>query len=686
MFEVDRIARAVEREPLPDRVVIRLNDVLRANDARESWLVRMRSSALCVIAWLCLTGIAANAANAAAPLEIYGRLPLIEDVALSPDGSRIAYVRTTQNMRIIAVVSLGDNKVIAALRVGEQKLRSIEWADDNRLMIDTSSTGLPWGLSGLEREWHLLQVFNVVNHKSTPVPDPNPRKLSDVRTMNVISGRVMVRHIDGHTVLFVPGLYVENQTLPALFRFDLETGNEKLISRGSSITKAWLVGGDGEVVAEQDYDEKDQRWALKIRREGHLQEAVFGHEAIDFPRILGFGPSPDTLLILSIEGEESMWRLLSLKDGTLGTPMAEHKLLNAPIEDRRTYRVIGGVHTGDDARYEFFDPQMQERWDTAIHAFEGERLRLVSWSDDFQKFVVQVNSPKHGFYYDLIDLNARTAGSIGEVYGGGILPLAVRRITYAAADGMQIPAYLTLPRGRAERSLPLIVLAHGGPASHDTAGFAWWPQALADQGYAVLQVNYRGSDLSQRFLAAGFGQWGRKMQTDLSDGVRHLVTAGIADPARVCIVGASYGGYAALAGVTLDPGVYRCAVSVAGIADLKRMLDWVNEKGINRHNIEERYWDRFMGVSGPGDPVLETISPIKHIDVVNVPVLLIHGRDDTVVPFNQSSVMFNALRRANKDVEFVTLQHEDHWLSRSETRLQMLQASVAFLRAHNPPD
>jgi cephalosporin-C deacetylase-like acetyl esterase/uncharacterized protein YkuJ len=504
--------------------------------------------------------------------------------------------------------------------------------------------------------------------------------------MNVISGRVMVRHIDGHTVLFVPGLYVENQTLPALFRFDLETGNEKLISRGSSITKAWLVGGDGEVVAEQDYDEKDQRWAIKIRREGHLQEAVFGHEAIDFPRILGFGPSPDTLLILSIEGEESMWRLLSLKDGTLGTPMAEHKLLNAPIEDRRTYRVIGGVHTGDDARYEFFDPQMQERWDTAIHAFEGERLRLVSWSDDFQKFVVQVNSPKHGFYYDLIDLNARTAGSIGEVYGGGILPLAVRRITYAAADGMQIPAYLTLPRGRAERSLPLIVLAHGGPASHDTAGFAWWPQALTDQGYAVLQVNYRGSDLSQRFLAAGFGQWGRKMQTDLSDGVRHLVTAGIADPARVCIVGASYGGYAALAGVTLDPGVYRCAVSVAGIADLKRMLDWVNEKGINRHNSEERYWDRFMGVSGPGDPVLETISPIKHIDVVNVPVLLIHGRDDTVVPFNQSSEMFNALRRANKDVEFVTLQHEDHWLSRSETRLQMLQASVAFLRAHNPPD
>ncbi len=176
------------------------------------------------------------------------------------------------------------------------------------------------------------------------------------------------------------------------------------------------------------------------------------------------------------------------------------------------------------------------------------------------------------------------------------------------------------------------------------------------------------------------------MQTDLSDGVRYLAKEGIVDPARVCIVGASYGGYAALAGVTLDPGVYRCAIAVAGISDLKRWLDWVNTKNLQSHNVSQRYWDRFMGVSGPGDPLLDAISPIKHLAAVNVPVLLIHGRDDTVVPFEQSSVMFDALRREKKDVELVTLQHEDHWLSRSETRLQMLQASVAFLRAHNPPD
>src|SRR6202000_1163994 len=141
------------------------------------------------------------------------------------------------------------------------------------------------------------------------------------------------------------------------------------------------------------------------------------------------------------------------------------------------------------------------------------------------------------------------------------------------------------------------------PAARDLAEFDWWAQALADQGYLVLQPNYRGSDIEQKFMESGFGEWGRKMQTDLSDGVRYLVKQGMVDPARVCIVGASYGGYAALAGVTLDKGVYRCAVSVAGISDLKHMLQDVNAYA----DRDRRYWNRFMGVSGPSDPLLQQL-------------------------------------------------------------------------------
>ena len=292
----------------------------------------------------------------------------------------------------------------------------------------------------------------------------------------------------------------------------------------------------------------------------------------------------------------------------------------------------------------FFDPAVQGRWDVVNRLFKDEHLGLASVADGFNKFIVRVDGPKDGFVYELVDLNAREQGRLGEVYEGEPPPLQVRRITYAAIDGLQIPAYLTLPRERAAKDLPLIVLPQGGPAVRDTADFEWWSQALADQNYAVLQPNYRGSNIDTRFLSAGFGEWGRKMQTDLSDGVRYLVKEGIVDPQRVCIVGASYGRYAALAGGTLDAGVYRCAVSVAGISDLKRLLDWVNASNFHRQNRSQRYWDRFMSVSGPDDPILDSISPIKHLAAMTAPVLLIHGRDDTVVPFEQSRVMFDALR------------------------------------------
>jgi dipeptidyl aminopeptidase/acylaminoacyl peptidase len=345
--------------------------------------------------------------------------------------------------------------------------------------------------------------------------------------------------------------------------------------------------------------------------------------------------------------------------------------------------MVGG-RRADDERLVFFDDAMQQRWTAITKAFAGEQVRLASYSADFDRIVVRVQGPKDGYRYEIVDVKTSRAQPLGEVYEGLGPPLEERRLFYTAADGTEIPAYLSLPRGREPRNLPLVVLPHGGPAARDTADFDWWSQALADQGYAVLRANFRGSDLSWRFMSAGFGQWGRKMQTDLSDGVRYLAKEGIVDSSRVCIVGASYGGYAALAGVTLDPGVYRCAISIAGVSDPKRILQQADAGGTGSRT--ERYWDRFMGVKGPDDPSLAEISPVKHADAVKVPVLLIHGRDDTIVPFEQSSLMLDALTRAGKKVQLVALKHEDHWLSRSDTRLQMLQASVAFLRANNPPD
>ena len=175
------------------------------------------------------------------------------------------------------------------------------------------------------------------------------------------------------------------------------------------------------------------------------------------------------------------------------------------------------------------------------------------------------------------------------------------------------------------------------------------------------------------------------MQTDLSDGVRYLSAQGVIDPGRVCIVGASYGGYAALAGPTIDRGVYRCAVSVAGVSDLRVMVEAEASDGARRDNPATRYWNRFMGAERLGDKSLDDRSPARLADQTDAPVLLIHGKDDSVVPIEQSRLMERALRRAGKPVEFIELEGEDHWLSRGETRQRMLAETVRFLQVHNPP-
>ncbi len=625
--------------------------------------------------------LSASGPAPAAPLETYGRLPSLEDLALSPSGKRIAFVRTQENRRVIAIADL-PNVMLARMGVGEVKLRHLQWADDDHLMITTSSTGMPWGLIGKDTEWEQLSVYEISSKKFRTYPEPADK---EIQTLNTVIGAPMIRHIGNDTVLFLTGLWVDDSTKLALFKVNLTRNVQKVIRQGGDATRGWLVDEAGEIVAEENYYEHEQRWQMKLRHNGRWFEAESQRTPIDIPDMVGFGPQGDAVLVSTLDKGEPVWELLSLADGKLGPPIEGGGDLNGPLEDPVTHRMIGGICIEDQSKYVFFNPDMKSRWHSIESAFEGERVDLVSMSADLMQFVVRVDGPR-GYRYELINMNTDRATPLGFVYDGLEDSLPTTRITYEAADGLKIPAYLTLPAGKPATKLPLIVLPHGGPGLRDTADFDWWTQAIASQGYAVLRPNYRGSATTQSFQNAGYGEWGRKMQTDLSDGVRHLAKQGTIDPARVCIVGASYGGYAALAGVTLDPGIYRCAVSVAGISDLRKMLISDKQRENGGSHVGSRYWNRYLGVQGPDDPLLDTISPIKHIDRITVPVLLIHGKDDTIVDYAQSEMMLRAMKKAGKQVELVPLKKEDHWLSRGETRLLMLQTSMAFLKANNPPN
>jgi dipeptidyl aminopeptidase/acylaminoacyl peptidase len=624
--------------------------------------------------------VAAAAEPPQSPLERLGGLPTLENVVISPDGKRLAFVRTSGESRAVYAMDVGKSGFLAGVKVAEVKLRDLEWIDDDKLLVTISQTSLPpIGFIGPKREWEQMVVFDITKKKLHPLLFDVPSQ----RTLNTTIGEAQVRTFDNKTVIFVPGLYVEDQTLPAMFSFTLPDYRVKLLDRSPAPDTDWLIDESGQIAAEYTYQDDKKVWEIKSRKDGRMTSIAKGTASIDTPGILGFNADGTSIIAAFGNNGDWIWKPLSLKDNSWGAELDSGSTFYSVIRDRKSGRIIGGTHGVGDARYVFFDNEMQAHWNAVLRAFPDEKVHLVSRSDDFSRMVVQVFGARDGYIYALFDWYSHTATVLGTVYQGFDAPALVRPVEYLAGDGLRISGYLTVPRGQEAKNLPLIVLAHGGPAASDSDDFDWWSQALASQGYAVLRANYRGSNVNSELLEAGFGEWGRKMQTDLSDGVRDLAKQGVIDPHRVCIVGASYGGYAALAGVTLDPGAYRCAVSVAGISDLLRFRKWTES---NRLSSSQRYWDRFMGVTDKKGASLEEISPIQHIAAVNVPVLLIHGRDDTVVPFEQSEVMMDAMKKAGKQVEFVTLKHEDHWLSTGATRLQMLDATVAFLKANNPPN
>ena len=634
-----------------------------------------------------------------APLEAYGTLPSLEHFAVSPDGSKLAYATFTNGKRAVLVNDIAGGKVIGGFEV-ENKLRDLQWGDNDHILATFSTTHTISGATGSRGERWLTENYSLADKKGTIL------LAHATYGMNIVAALPAPRKVDGRNDAYVVGYtFVNQSSVEALFLEDLQySGVSDIIERGSHLQSSnnhiveigsdkywtdWIIDGTGAIVARTTFADDSGRWALQVKQSSGYKDALVSMSPLDQPWALGITPDGKSIIVAVPSDKGSGLKQFSLADGSPQTapdlPWADI----APVEDPATHRLIGVMHDGLTAEYKFFDPADQHVWDGLANAFPGENVELESWSNDHKIVVVRVDGKRDGAAYFMIDRNSHKASFLGPVYSGIDLPDVADRtlISYKAADGLTIPAFLTLPNGKAPKNLALVVLPHGGPEGHDDVQFDWLAQGLASRGYAVLQPEFRGSDGNGwDFLTAGYGQWGRKMQSDLSDGVRYLASQGTIDPKRVCIVGASYGGYAALAGATLDKGVYRCAVSDSGIGDLHAFLQWKRDRIRDSDSTALRYENRLLGSDNIDDPALAPISPITHVADVQIPILLIHGQDDTVVPIEQSEAMEAALKAAGKPVTFVKLEGEDHWLSKPDTRLQMLQATVTFLEANNPPN
>jgi dipeptidyl aminopeptidase/acylaminoacyl peptidase len=274
------------------------------------------------------------------------------------------------------------------------------------------------------------------------------------------------------------------------------------------------------------------------------------------------------------------------------------------------------------------------------------------------------------------------AAAMPKVDPDGMRPMLPMR--YAARDGLSIPAYLTRPAGSDDQPAPTVVLIHGGPHVRDRWEWDQEVQLLAASGYVVFQPQFRGSSgFGRRFEDAGYRQWGRSMQDDIADGVRYLVQEKIADPARVCIVGASYGGYAAMWGAIKTPELYRCAASFAGVSDLADWLSsglWDDTNPVTRAIRRDRIGDPDKDRSA-----LDEVSPLKHADRLRTPIFIAHGNLDRRVLASQSRAMVEALKRAGQPVEWMWFDEDGHGFSTAKSRVRYYAALLEFLERHLAP-
>lgn len=616
----------------------------------------------------------------------YGELPDVERAVISPSGDRIALITTIEGERVLLAIE-DQSKALAQYPVGDLKIRSIRWIGDERILLVTSQTeDLGYNFTTDKAEFYIGRVLPIASNAEAGMIFRNRKNLIDA-----IVGNFGTRQIDGTWYGYYGALelrrdgrrnYVFNHGRPFLYRVNLEDFSTTRVANAAreGYDNDWVVDAQGNVAATLDVNQTTGAWQLRGPGGDRIAE---GENERGSVWLMGLGYD-GTSVLLGERTESSVdWYEYPLAGGER-KPFLQDVDVDRLYFNDETGHLMGYLQGSPTEKAVFADPKLDSTAAKVRAAFSTREMRMIDWTSDLSDVIVRTTGNNDSGTWYAVDLETLRANPIAyerlAIEPGEVGPISV--VEYTASDGTEMDGVLTLPPGREAKNLPVVMLPHGGPHSYDAPEFDWWAQAFAARGYAVFQPNFRGStNRSQAFRAAGYGEWGRKMQTDKSEGLAMLAEKGIVDPERACIVGASYGGYAALAGVTVQQGLYRCAVAVAPVSDIKDMY---------QEDYRATGRDRTTKVSllqqlGPRDG-WDEVSPLRLAGQADAPVMLIHGKDDIVVPYSHSWKMADALKDAGKPYELVTLDGEDHWLSRSETRKQMLEASVRFVETHNPAD
>jgi len=630
-----------------------------------------------------------GAAGKAPSIEEFAARSRIEDVTISPDGRYLALIQT-QSGRAAAVVIDRNSTAASAPKIvmGEpDQFRMIwcRWATNTRLLcsfLAMNKQNFVYAvtrLAGVDADGKNMHVLVQGNYSAQGQFqdriiswDPG---LKDTVLIEADEGLSQSQISSGAQVYGNVGTHGE----PAVFELNVLTGSLKMRQPARAPIRHWIADKRGQVrlgwglsgttISYYAHLDGEREWRKLTKfevftRENHFEPiAISGEEA---NKAYAYGSS---------EGRDALW-LIDLTDKEDPSLVFAHPAVDVGHPSIARDGRLLGVHydTGYPMMY-YTDERMNE-----LNHFFKERVpgsfSTVSDSNRNENvFIVRSYSDLEPPNFRVLDVERHTLLSLGSAYPDRDVSTfaPMRSISYPARDDTPIPAYLSTPPGKTA-DLPLIVMPHGGPIARDSWDYDFLREFLVSRGYAVLQMNFRGSSgYGDDWFFAAHQDWGGLTYDDVVDGAKWAVRQKIADPRRVCIVGWSFGGYLALLGAQRNADLFRCSVDIAGVSDLGLLID----EGYNWQNFE--VVKKQIGT----DPAkLKLNSPRIHAADFDVPLLMLHGNSDAQVPFAQSDAMHSALKRAGKPHRFVAVPDADHSFSAEKHRVILLREIEAFLGEH----
>ncbi len=639
-----------------------------------------------------------SAANPPDDAEAFGAMETIYNIAMSADGKKLVYVGGGTGASSIAVViDLETNAITQTTRADGKPINigSCDWSAADRLVC--------W-LHGMERVQGALYPIvrtvamdidgkNQVSLGQKDTVEQQGKRLWDGRVidwMNGVDGKVLMErsYLSESTTGRLTGRSLRGLGVDLM---DTRTGTATSVVRPGEDVDGYVSDGRGHVRIITTSVVKESGYQTGVETHSYrLTDSVEWRKLGTFTMDRSGGGRGTGITPLAVDPRDNAAYVLDMLEGrralykiTLDESLKRELVFKSDqvdvdgvMEIGRNGRVIGAEYVTDKRYVHYFDPEYSKLHDMLSRALpKSPLIDFVSASADEQFLVVHASGDTDPGHWYLYDRTKKTLGLISPsrpaLKGKTLSP--VKAISYAAADGTQIPAYLTLPPGVTEaKNLPAIVMPHGGPGARDEWGFDWLSQFFAQRGFVVLQPNYRGSEGygTEWFANNGFRGWKTSIG-DVCDAGRWLVSQGMADGSKLAVVGWSYGGYAALQANVLDPDLFKAAVAVAPVTDLELLK---TQGTLNYSNAFLQ--SDFIG-SGPH---VKEGSPAQNAQAFKVPVLMFHGNMDRNVDIAHSRLMDKQLRKAGKSSELIVYEDLEHSLRDSTVRADLLRKSDAFLR------